>query len=98
MKPTLTHRLSCPECRSTVRRVPRLWLDRLASLFVPALRYQCTDLLHCAWEGRLKGSRHAGDGSQQHRLSSSYVPRRILDSASGPTGRTQPLPPPVARS
>jgi hypothetical protein len=37
--------------------VPRRWTDRLLSLWMPVLRYQCRSLV-CGWQGLLQRRRH----------------------------------------
>ena len=48
---------SCPRCRCATQQVPRRWTDRLLSLWMPVLRYQCRSLV-CGWQGLLQRRRH----------------------------------------
>jgi hypothetical protein len=42
----------CPECRSSLNRVPRRFIDRVLSLIYPVHRYHCRSFV-CNWEGNL---------------------------------------------
>jgi hypothetical protein len=44
----------CPQCGSSVNRVPRRFIDRLLSLLYPVHRYHCRGF-PCNWEGNLSG-------------------------------------------
>lgn len=79
MKTHHSHRLSCPDCQGPVSRVQRRLIDRLAGLFVPVLRYQCT-AARCGWEGLL---RRPSRGTRQRLDTSSYMPRQVLDAPQG---------------
>ena len=46
----------CPACRGVAGRVPRRFIDRLVSRFIPRYRYRCQSL-DCAWEGNLSAVR-----------------------------------------
>ena len=54
---TAAHRPTCPQCGGSVDRIPRRWLDRLTSLFLPSRRYRCWSAT-CRWEGNLRNTRH----------------------------------------
>jgi hypothetical protein len=43
----------CPECQSSLNRVPRRFIDRLLSLVYPVHRYHCRSFM-CNWEGNLR--------------------------------------------
>lgn len=49
------HRPACPHCKGAVVRIPRRFIDRLSSIFVPVRRFQCRSLI-CCWEGNLRNS------------------------------------------
>ena len=49
----------CPECHSSLNRVPRRFIDRLVSLVYPVHRYHCRSFA-CAWEGNLRYIRDLG--------------------------------------
>lgn len=49
------HEHVCPQCNSSVERVPRRPIDRFASLFTPVHRYRCRlNGWGCDWEGNLR--------------------------------------------
>ena len=43
----------CPECGSSLNRVPRRFIDRLISLVYPVHRYHCRSF-DCNWEGNVR--------------------------------------------
>ena len=43
----------CPECHSSLNRIPRRFIDRVLSLFYPVHRYHCRSFV-CNWEGNLR--------------------------------------------
>jgi hypothetical protein len=45
----------CPECHSSLNRVPRRFIDRLLSVVYPVHRYHCRSF-SCNWEGNLRCS------------------------------------------
>jgi hypothetical protein len=45
----------CPDCHSSLNRVPRRFIDRLVSLVYPVRRYHCRSF-DCDWEGNLRYS------------------------------------------
>jgi hypothetical protein len=51
----------CPQCKSSVNRVPRRFIDRLLSLFLPVHRYHCRSFI-CHWEGNLLYPARPSDG------------------------------------
>jgi hypothetical protein len=49
----ISHGRSCPCCHGPVYRVPRRFVDRCLSLFMPVHRYRCGEM-GCSWEGNLQ--------------------------------------------
>ena len=44
---------ACPRCNRSIYRIPRRFVDRLLSIFVPVHRHRC-DEMGCHWEGNLR--------------------------------------------
>lgn len=53
--PRSAPRPECPVCKGSLYRVPRRFLDRVLSVFVPVCRYRCHSWA-CGWEGNLRAS------------------------------------------
>ena len=47
------HDLSCPKCGYELIRVQRRFVDNLLSVFMPVLRFRCTNL-SCGYESNLR--------------------------------------------
>jgi len=43
----------CPVCNASTHRIPRRFIDRLLSIFMPVRRYRCQSM-KCTWEGNLR--------------------------------------------
>ena len=63
---------ACPHCQGDVMRIGRRPVDRVASWFAPARRYQCLSF-HCQWEGNVRRL-HAAATSLQQRSESTSKP------------------------
>ncbi len=70
--PRSAHRAECPVCKGSLYRVPRSFLDRVLSVFVPVCRYRCHSWA-CGWEGNLRAS---GDSPSREGRSGVYGGRR----------------------
>jgi hypothetical protein len=70
-----TRTLTCPLCRSGLKRVRRSFADRLVGLFVPVLRYRCRAEA-CHWEALVK--RHSS-----RVLGGFYQGRQVLEPSRG---------------
>jgi hypothetical protein len=53
----------CPECRASLNRVPRRFIDRLINIVYPVHRYHCRSFL-CGWQGTLRSKLSETDRRQ----------------------------------
>ena len=100
----------CPECHSSVNRVPRRFIDRVLSLVYPVHRYHCRSF-DCNWEGNLRftealgywESLDADSDLQAERRSSAHpsapptatiAPPRVEVEPARRESDTLPMPPP----
>lgn len=71
--------VTCPHCNGSIHRVPRRWIDRLVSNFIPARRYRCR-AIYCCWEGNLRttppSAPFSGNAGQHEARDPTPSPRR----------------------
>ena len=86
----------CPECHSSLNRIPRRLVDRLLSVFYPVHRYHCRSFV-CNWEGNLRCTAELG----RWKALASYSDerrRRESDTLPGPATRLPNFRKPDARA
>lgn len=81
----------CPDCHSTLNRVPRRFIDRLLSLVYPVHRYRCRSF-DCNWEGNLRYTAALGYWEAPDAHSDSQSPPDYRGGAPAPHAVAPDLP------